>query len=284
MTTLLKLLEYVWPGDRLLRLGIRQLNRQRLRQLEASGLEAAVARQSLLREQMRRSPRALATLEANQQHYEVPARFYELVLGPNLKYSCALFSEGCSDLAQAEAAMLELYLERAQVEDGQRILDLGCGWGSLSLFLARRFPNCQIVGISNSHSQRQFILSQGLPNLEIRTCDINQLELPENAFDRILSIEMLEHVRNYASVFELLHSALRPSGKLFTHVFAHRQWAYTFDPSDSPWDWMEREFFTGGTMPSLGLLDHFSGSLVLEQECAVNGCHYQKTAEAWLQR
>jgi cyclopropane-fatty-acyl-phospholipid synthase len=291
MSVLLKAMEWLWPGDFLVRRAIRGLNRGRLHELEQGGVEGQLSRKQALLEQLRNSPRAIVPDRANEQHYEVPAAFFEAVLGPHLKYSSGYWPQGVEDLETSERVMLELSLERAELEDGQRVLDLGCGWGSFSLFLAERFPRSRILGVSNSASQRAYILGKaaerGLSNLEIWTCDINRLELPAGEFDRIVSVEMLEHVRNYASVFQLLSQALRPDGKLFVHVFAHREHAYTFDPRGQggvAGDWMEREFFSGGSMPSFDLFSHFCAPLGIEAQWAVSGIHYQRTADAWLQQ
>lgn len=285
------MLQWLWPGDSLIRALIRRLNRQRLSELAAGGIEAQVERKNALYAQLRQSPRAICTGQANQQHYEVPPAFFQRVLGKHLKYSSGYWPEGVTNLDQAERAMLELYRERAQLSDGQRVLDLGCGWGSLSLWMAEEFPNSRILAVSNSAPQRVFIEEQarlrGLSNLEVWTVDINRLELPSQEFDRIVSVEMLEHVRNYAEVLQLLEQSLAPGGKLFVHVFAHRQFAYTFDPRGQKGlagDWMEREFFSGGMMPALDTLPSFAGSLELESQWAVCGSHYQKTSNAWLER
>ncbi|MBS2040007.1 class I SAM-dependent methyltransferase [bacterium] len=286
---ILKAMEWLWPGDWLVRRSIRSLNRSRLAELSQGGLEAQILRKQELIQQLRCSPMALLPDQANAQHYEVPSRFFESVLGPRLKYSSGYWPPGVDDLEASELAMLELYLERGQLRDGQRMLDLGCGWGSLSLFLAERFPGSRILGVSNSASQRALILARaaerGLTNLEVMTCDINRLELPTEEFDRILSVEMLEHVRNYQKVFALLRQALKPDGEMFLHVFAHREFAYTFDPRGQggpAGDWMEREFFSGGTMPSLDLFLHFTDGFRLAQQWAVSGRHYQRTSDAWL--
>ncbi len=291
MSLFLRAMEWVWPGDFLVRRAIRGLNRARLRELVQGGVEGQLQRKQDLLNQLRSSPLALVPEQANEQHYEVPAAFFEAVLGPHLKYSSGYWPQGVETLESSERAMLELYVERAQLQDGQRVLDLGCGWGSLSLFLAERFPNSRILGVSNSASQRAFILGQaaqrGLSNLEIWTRDINRLELPAGEFDRIVSIEMLEHLRNYERLFLLLDRALKSEGKLFVHVFAHREHAYTFDPRGQggvAGDWMEREFFSGGTMPSFDLFAHFCGPLQIEAQWAVSGDHYRQTSDAWLQQ
>ena len=288
---ILKLMEWLWPGDWAVRAMIGRFNSQRLEMLRQGGIGAEIERKQQLLEQIRLSPRAIATDAANAQHYEVPSQFYQTVLGKHLKYSCGFWPEGVDSLEQSEAAMLELYCKRAALEDGQSILDLGCGWGSLTLFLAERYPNSQILAVSNSNTQREYIQTTAqhrqLTNIRVLTCDINCLELPSQEFDRILSIEMLEHVRNYAEVFRLLESALKINGRLFLHVFAHRQFAYTFDVSDEKGlgsNWMQKEFFSGGMMPSLDLFLNFAAPLELENQWAVPGTHYQKTCNAWLDR
>lgn len=201
------------------------------------------------------------------------------MLGPHLKYSCALWEPGVRDLAQAEEAMLDLYVRRAGLEDGQRVLDLGCGWGSLSLYLARRFPNMRITAVSNSRTQREFILGRH-PGLDVRTADAARLDLPAAEFDRIVSIEMLEHVRNHEALLRQLHWSLKPGGRLFVHVFCHREATWLFEGGG----WMERHFFAGGMMPGADLLLHQAGPLALEDRWLVDGRHYQRTLEAWLAR
>ena len=273
--------------DALARFGMRRLVAQRLAEVSAGD---AKARYRALVEQLRESPVAIHTQHANAQHYEVPAEFFRLHLGPRLKYSCCLYEGASRTLAQAEDAMLELYLQRAQLADGQRILDLGCGWGSLSLWLARRLPRAQIVGLSNSQGQRAFIeqraREQELANLRILTADVVDFEFPaagvDAGFDRIVSIEMFEHMRNYDALLAKVARWLKPDGRLFVHIFAHRTRAYPFEVKDGS-DWMSQYFFTGGLMPSKDLLGEFQGALRLEQQWWLDGTHYERTANHWLE-
>jgi cyclopropane-fatty-acyl-phospholipid synthase len=235
-------------------------------------------------ETMKHFPVATHTDEANRQHYEVPAEFFSLVLGPQRKYSSCLYPGADTTLAEAETHALLQTVKHADIHDGMSILELGCGWGSLSLYMARRFPNARITSVSNSASQRQYILQQakqrGLGNLSVVTADMNDFSAGQT-YDRVVSVEMFEHMSNWRTLLERVHSWLKPEGKLFLHVFTHRDRSYRFDHSD-PADWIAHHFFTGGIMPAFDLPHRFGDLFKVQQDRHWSGTHYRRTALDWL--
>ena len=284
--------------DRLVRIGIRRLLQERLAELRTDDPAATAATRDAFFEAARTLPVAIATQEANEQHYEVPAAFFEQVLGPRFKYRCCDYGLRAErrgrhltlpPIEQAEEAMLAKTCERAGVEDGMRILDLGCGWGSLSLWLAESYPNAEILAVSNSKTQREHIVARadraGLRNLEVRTADANHFEPGdgEGPFDRVISIEMFEHMRGWPSLFERIARWLSPDGRLFLHYFCHRTTPYYYEVRSES-DWMSRYFFTGGIMPSYDLAAQFRDHLSVEQSWIVDGRHYERTCNDWLDR
>ena len=287
---LIDLAERGWLPDRVVRGGMRRLMAKRLKDELRGSEDEVAARQDAFVAELSASPIAIETQSANRQHYEVPAAFFKLHLGPRLKYSSCLYPSGRENLDGAEAAMFSLYADRAQLLDGQRILDLGCGWGSFSLWAAQRYPRATIVALSNSRGQRAYIEEQcrvrGLSNVTVHTGNIVDFEFADgivgSGFDRVVSIEMFEHMKNYRLLFAKVARWLADKGRAFVHVFANRDVAYHFEDREAD-DWMSRYFFTGGTMPSFDLFKRFDADLVVEQRWWVSGRHYERTSNDWLQ-
>ena len=282
--SLIRLAEKGVLPDFLIRFGIRKLSKVRLDRAKYSTKEEVAKRHQDWVSYLKKSPIALVPEKANEQHYEVPPLFFKYCLGPNLKYSSGYWPDHISTLEESELAMLELSCERAKIEDGNTILELGCGWGSLTCFMAKKYTNSQITAVSNSIDQRKYILERctknNIKNVKVITADMNDFEI-QDKFDNVISIEMFEHMRNYKKLLSKISNFLNEKGSLFIHIFSHEFLTYPFE-NEGDGDWMAREFFSGGMMPSHNLLLYFQDDLKIDQVWRLSGTHYEKTSLAWL--
>ena len=286
ITKLIELAEKGIIPDYFIRQGIVRNCENRLNNENVSNTEKVSSKKQSWIQQMKDSPIALVPEKANEQHYEVPPAFFENVLGKHLKYSSGYWPDGVNSLDESEESMLELSFERAQLIDGDSILELGCGWGSLTCYMASKLPNSKITAVSNSKDQKEHILNrcknQGLDNIEVITADMNDFETKDK-YDRVVSIEMFEHMRNYKKLLSKISSWLNDDGKLFIHIFTHQSVVYPFENQGEA-DWMAREFFSGGMMPSHDLLLHFQDDLIIDDVWSMSGTHYEKTSLAWVNK
>jgi len=270
--------------DWLIRLGIRKLMKEKLSELSSIYVSDGYERKKDWVDSMNKSPLAFSPKKANEQHYEVPSKFFQQVSGPRMKYSSCFWDSSTTNLYDAENQMLDITIRRSGIEDGMRVLDLGCGWGSLSIYIAEKLSQCNVVSVSNSQDQGNYILKEvqkkGLTNLSFIKADMNTLHT-DITFDRIISVEMFEHMRNYRLLLNKIAGWLKKNGKLFIHIFCHNDYAYPYETNTDS-DWMTRYYFTGGMMPSYDLLEYFQDDLDLEKSWKINGNHYRKTCRAWL--
>lgn len=286
MQTAIRLVEAGWVPDFLVRRGIRSLLKERLTEQMVEDCQQVIdAKQMFLHSEMQgNAPIAPLPEKANEQHYEVPPAFFSKVLGTRRKYSCCEWDENTKTLDQAEENALKTTSERAELHNGQTILELGCGWGSLTLWVAEHYPQSRIVAVSNSAQQREYIMEQagdrGFSNVTVITADMNEFSI-DDTFDRVVSVEMFEHMRNYEALFERVNSWLKPGGKFFMHIFCHRDTVYPFVAKSSS-DWMSNFFFSGGIMPSDDLPLRFQRHLRMHKQWRWDGRHYEKTSNAWL--
>lgn len=271
--------------DPVLRFGINRLIKQRLKDISKRTVDEEESYREALIKELKSSPIAIEVDLANDQHYQVPTDFFHYVLGKNKKYSCCLWDKA-KNLDESEDEMLELTTERADIKDGMKILELGCGWGAITLFMAKKYPHSEITAISNSSTQRKYIESlaekRGLKNIKIITANIAEYEMNET-FDRVVSIEMFEHMRNYKLLLGKISRWLNPGGKLFVHVFTHKEKTYKYEVQDDS-DWMSKYFFSGGIMPGQHLFYYFQDDLKVIKHWNLSGRHYEKTARAWLEK
>ena len=278
--------ELGYVPDTVIRAGIRRLLESKRREIHSGDVEFAANAMNRFVEHMNLAPVALVPERANEQHYEVPAEFFTHVMGDHLKYSCGYWPTGTSTLTESEVAALDVTVARAGIADGMDVLDLGCGWGSLSLWIAEHFPNASVTSVSNSSSQREFIMGQAaarqIENIEVIVADMNDFDI-DRRFDRVVSVEMFEHMRNWGELYRRVAGWLKPAGKFFQHVFCHRSTPYPYE-DNGPGDWMSRYFFTGGMMPAAGLPLRFPRHLAVENRWHWNGRHYARTCNTWLQK
>ncbi len=278
-------IERGWLPDAVTRRLVRRLCKQRLAELRRQQSDDTFANSFF--KKMTESQVAPVPEKANDQHYELPAEFFELMLGERLKYSCCFFDEPSTKLTQAEEESLQTVCQRADLSEGMNVLELGCGWGSLTLWMLTHFPKTTVTAVSNSSQQRRLILNRAealgvADRLNVITADMNHFDIDDNSFDRVVSCEMFEHMRNYEVLLRRVSKWLKPTGKLFVHIFCHKDYIYEFETEGAS-NWMGRYFFTGGIMPNFDVFDNFSTDLQVQDSWIWDGTHYQRTCNAWLE-